>query len=378
MEVSMDDILGPNVDNIASENITKTSTKFNTSNNSNINANCFGKNRSTNDIGIDSILNNGLINFENKLQTSMFFITYKSLDAIYKELHTKYNFTIPTELVEKAVNTIIPEMIKDYTGNMKKRSKKIISDDMVCMGRKLDNKQCSRKKHNGTDFCKSHLRKLSNGRIDQPHVPINRNKRGRKRKVQFDPRQYDNEYITLWEEIIDGHKVLVDNNNNVYTFNLNNPVFLGKKDIKLKLDLDKISKSAPDTKVGIQPITPLPESQSIAVPVALPESQPIAVPVALPESQPIAVPVALPESQPVAKPILPLENSRVVSENHSRDEIITKLDIDIEDKINDLVITEDNASPIEIDKEINKIENPITKPKPTRIIKKKNNKTYAN
>jgi len=341
----MDDILGPNVDNIASENITKTSTKFNTSNNSNgnanSNANCFGKNKSRNDVGIDSILNNGLINFENKQQTSMFFITYKSLDAIYKELHTKYNFTIPTELVEKAVNTIIPEMIKDYTGNMKKRSKKIISDDMVCMGRKLDNKQCSRKKHNGTDFCKSHLRKLSNGRIDQPHVPINRNKRGRKRKVQFDPRQYDNEYITLWEEIIDGHKVLVDNNNNVYTFNLNNPVFLGKKDIKLKLDLDKISKSAPDTKVSTQHITPLPESQPIAQ---------------------------------------QLEHSRVVNDNHSRDEIITKLDIDIEDKINDLVITEDNASTIEnnkeIDKEINKIENPITKPKPkpkpTRIIKKKN------
>jgi len=334
MEVSIDDILGPNVDNIASENITKTSTKFNTSNNSNgnANANCFGKNKSRNDVGIDSILNNGLINFENKQQTSMFFITYKSLDAIYKELHTKYNFTIPTELVEKAVNTIIPEMIKDYTGNMKKRSKKIISDDMVCMGRKLDNKQCSRKKHNGTDFCKSHLRKLSNGRIDQPHVPINRNKRGRKRKVQFDPRQYDNEYITLWEEIIDGHKVLVDNNNNVYTFNLNNPVFLGKKDIKLKLDLDKISKSAPDTKVGTQPITPLPESQPIAQ---------------------------------------QLEHSRVVNDNHSREDIITKLDIDIEDKINDLVITEDNASPIEIDKKINKIETPIIKPKPTRIIKKK-------
>jgi hypothetical protein len=338
MEVSMDDILGPNVDNIASENITKTSNKFNTGNNSNGNANCFNKNKSVNDVGIDSILNNGLINFENKQQTSMFFITYKSLDAIYKELYTKYKFTIPTELVEKAVNTIIPEMIKDYTGNMKKRSKKIISDDMVCMGRKLDNKQCSRKKHNGTDFCKSHLRKLSNGRIDQPHVPVNRNKRGRKRKVQFDPRQYDNEYITLWEDIIDGHKVLVDNNSNVYTFNLNNPVYLGKKDINLKLDLDKISKSAPDTKVGIPTI---------------PTIKPL----------PVALPVAL--------PIQPLDNS----------DIISKLAINIEDKIKDLVIIEDNSSRLDIDKAIdkdidNKIENPITKP--NRIIKKKHNANNAN
>ena len=95
-------------------------------------------------------------------------------------------------------------------------------------------------------------------------------------------------------------------------------LFIGR-DIKLKLDLDKISKSAPDTKVGTQPITPLPESQPIAQ---------------------------------------QLEHSRVVNDNHSRDEIITKLDIDIEDKINDLVITEDNASPIEIDKEI-RIENEI-------------------
>ena len=75
----------------------------------------------------------------------------------------------------------------------------------------------------------------------------------------------------------------------------------------------------------------------------------------------------LPESQPIAQQ---LEHSRVVNDNHSREEIITKLYIDIEDKINDLVITEDNASPIENDK----IENPITKPKPTRIIKKKNKK----
>jgi hypothetical protein len=252
MSVSMDDILGPNIDNALSVNMDKNiSTNLNNVFNKYNNLNCFSKNKSGNNIGIDSILNNGLINFENKQQTSMFFITYKSVDAIYNELKSKYNFTIPDELVIKTVNNIIPDMIKEYTSNMKKRSKKIISIEMICMGRKLDNKQCSRKKHNGTDFCKSHLRKLSNGRIDQPLIPTNKNKRGRKRKVQFDPRQYDNEYITLWEDIIDGYKVLVDNNNNVYTFNLNNPMFLGKKNINLKLDIDKINKSAPNTNLYI-------------------------------------------------------------------------------------------------------------------------------
>ena len=233
--VTIDDILGPNIDLTASLPLhisSKNTSKFN-------NINISEQNRMGRDINIDNILNNGLLNFDNKNQTSMFFITYKSLDAIYKELHNTYNFTIPKELVDKAINDIIPTIIKEYTGNMKKRCKKVINQDMVCLGRKLDNKQCSRKKHNGTDFCKSHLRKLSNGRIDQPCVLINRNKRGRKRKVQFDPRQYDNEYVKY--AIDNGHKVLVDNNNNVYTFNLEHPVYIGKKDINLKIDMVKIN-----------------------------------------------------------------------------------------------------------------------------------------
>lgn len=247
--VSIDDILGPNIDLTASLPLhisSKNTNKFNNINNI-TNINISEQNRIGRDINIDNILNNGLLNFDNKNQTSMFFITYKSLDAIYKELHNTYNFTIPKELVEKAINDIIPTIIKEYTGNMKKRCKKIINQDMVCLGRKLDNKQCSRKKHNGTDFCKSHSRKLSNGRIDQPSVLVNRNKRGRKRKVQFDPRQYDNEYVTLWEDIVDGHKVLVDNNNNVYTFNLEHPVYIGKKDINLKIDMEKINANTANT-----------------------------------------------------------------------------------------------------------------------------------
>jgi hypothetical protein len=339
MSVSIDDILGPNVDNIASTNITDMSNKYN---NTILN---FSKNKTDNNIGIDSILNNGLINFENKQQTSMFFITYKSLDTIYKELKSKYNFTIPNELVEKAINIIIPDIIKEYTGNMKKRSKKVICNDMICMGRKLDNKQCSRKKHNGSDFCKSHLTKLSNGRIDEPTKPVNRNKRGRKRKVQFDPRQYDNEYITLWEDIVDGHKVLVDNNNNVYTFNLDNPLFLGKKDINLKLDLDKINKSTSNTKVSIENNIPHLNTQSII------------------QSQ-IIEPQIIKHKQ-VEKDLL--TDISVKHDFYSSEEIISKLDIDIGDKIKELTIIEEtNISE-------NKIEIPITKSttKHIKIIKKK-------
>jgi len=189
---------------------------------------------------IDNILNNGLVKFENKIQTSMFFVCYKAMNAFCNDIKNTHNIIIPKEFIDKQVISIIPNIIKEYTGNLKKRCKKVINLDMICIGRKLDNKQCTRKKHNDSDFCKSHFIKLSNGRIDQPTQINLRNKRGRKRKVEFDPRQYDNEYITLWEDIINGEKVLIDINNNIYTFDMETPQYIGKKDIFNKLDITSI------------------------------------------------------------------------------------------------------------------------------------------
>jgi hypothetical protein len=201
------------------------------------------------------------LKFENKQQLSMFFVTYKSCDIIFKELLKIYNFTVPKELVNKTVSTIIPSIIKEFTGNLKKRCKRNVNTDNLCLGRKLDNKQCSRKRHNGTDFCKSHLKRLSNGRMDQPNSINTKSKRGRKRKVQFDPRQYDNEYVTLWEDLIDGEKILIDNNNNIYTFDLESPILIGKKDVNSKLDIikliEKYKKKEPSketTKVEPKPV----------------------------------------------------------------------------------------------------------------------------
>ena len=208
-------------------------------------------------IDIDNILNNNLSLFDNKHHTAMFFVVCKSISIINKLLHDKYNINIPKDILENSITTIIPKIIKEYNGNNKKRYKKNMPLDTLCLGRKLDTKQCSRKKHNGTEFCKSHSRKLSNGRIDQPLQIISKSKRGRKRKVQFDPRQYDNEYITLWEDIIEGYKVLVDNNNNIYSFDISKPVYLGKKDINFKLDITKLKELLALQEIqAIQELTP--------------------------------------------------------------------------------------------------------------------------
>lgn len=190
---------------------------------------------------LDNILNNELVKFDNKNQTSMFYVCTKVLNVFHSDLVKNYNITISKSVVDNYITSIVPQIIKEFTGNLKKRCKKTVNTEILCLGRKLDNRQCTRKKHTGYEFCKSHLRKLSNGRIDQvnTNIPI-RNKRGRKRKVEFDPRQYDNEYITLWEDIINGEKVFVDNNNNVYTFDTVSPKYLGKKKLEFNTEFKKL------------------------------------------------------------------------------------------------------------------------------------------
>jgi hypothetical protein len=238
-----------NTDNSTNTNSnTNTNTNTNTNSNTNINTNINTNTNNTTNTNIDYILNNGIVKFDNKLQTSMFFVDYKSIHIFSNLLKTKYNITIPKEIIDSHIINQIPEIIKEYTCNLKKRCKKSINTDYICLGRKLDNKQCTRKKHNGTDFCKSHLIKLSNGRYDEPTQAIIRNKRGRKRKVKFDPRQYDNEYITLWEDIINGQKVLLDGYNNIYTYDLQAPQYIGKKYIDTKIDLSKYNTSKDNTK----------------------------------------------------------------------------------------------------------------------------------
>jgi len=247
---------------------------------------------------LDSILDKKLVKFDNKQQMSMFFIAYKSIDALYKELSESANYTIPDEIIKHVVLETVPSLIKEYNSNLRKRCRSNNGnghgiDDTICLGRKIDGAQCTRKKYNNNEFCKNHIKKLPNGRVDIPleksttelpilmqskneniiptveeqdtesleeptklednlnkieteisnSKPLKTSKRGRKSKIQFDPRQYDNEYVTLWEDIIEGEKVLIDNANNIYTFDLEHPVYIGKKDVTVKLDIRKFMDS---------------------------------------------------------------------------------------------------------------------------------------
>lgn len=61
--------------------------------------------------------------------------------------------------------------------------------------------------------------------------------RGRKRKQAIDPRFNDTAYITMWPEICEGTCVMVDRNNNVYSYGTVGTVtFLGVKLLTGKID----------------------------------------------------------------------------------------------------------------------------------------------
>ena len=106
---------------------------------------------------------------------------------------------------------------------IKKRNRRVLPFDFQCMGRKLDGKQCTRGKRDNSDYCKSHENKLPYGRIDEPFKLKESKVRGRKKKDKL------TDFIATHVEVIDGKNYLIDDNNFVYTFNINKPEFLGIK-----------------------------------------------------------------------------------------------------------------------------------------------------
>ena len=135
------------------------------------------------------------------------------------------------------INVVFSDTIKRYKINSKKRNRRVIDKDCMCMGRKLDTLQCTRRRLPGQDYCLSHVKNRPNGRIDEEIViKKSKGKRGRKRKNNYDPKQNDKNYSTLWENVIDNEKYLIDINNNVFTFDLEKPKYLGRKNLEGKIE----------------------------------------------------------------------------------------------------------------------------------------------
>ena len=110
---------------------------------------------------------------------------------------------------------------------IKKRNRRSLEDEKRCLGRKFDGNQCTRSRRDKSDFCLSHEKNLPQGRIDDNSFkPKEKGKRGRKKKQHAFANNDEYLATTLIEH--NGYKYLIDEDNNVYTFNIERPVYKGK------------------------------------------------------------------------------------------------------------------------------------------------------
>lgn len=154
---------------------------------------------------------------------------------IMSSLNVVYNMKLKEVLtsISKDHSLNLDKLINKYIGDdnittnldmipkrKRKKNKKLASSEL-CMARKADNEQCTRRRKDNSEYCGKHFNNLKFGRID-------------------DEDKYSNndEFIKCSSEEIDGKEYLVDNNTNmVYSYDIENPKIIGKKNSEGKLVL---------------------------------------------------------------------------------------------------------------------------------------------
>lgn len=106
---------------------------------------------------------------------------------------------------------------------IRKRIKRKIDKDKQCMGRKIDGEQCTRSRRDHSEYCLSHQKNLKFGRIDDGKVITQENERKKKKNKGDD-------YIATKRKMIENITYLIDEKNNIYSYNIETPVLLGKYD----------------------------------------------------------------------------------------------------------------------------------------------------
>lgn len=131
---------------------------------------------------------------------------------------------------------------KIHLNNMiiKRKGKKHIPVDELCMARKTDLQQCTRRKLKESDYCTAHNKKLVMGRIDEP-CPINRIKYKNRRKANVIKVQHT-DLLSTYLGVINRQKFLIDSYNRVYYYNSANPedtCYIGIYNLEGSIDYDE-------------------------------------------------------------------------------------------------------------------------------------------
>ena len=159
------------------------------------------------------------------LKNPIFKLLIEEIEEILKKISVKYEleYTDIRETAFKNSNLAIKYGIK-------KRIKRKIDKDKQCMGRKIDREQCTRSRQESSEFCKSHQKTLKYGRIDDTSFEdAPKRPRGRKRKNE------NSDYIATKIITIQNVRYLIDKENIIYSYNIEQPHVLGKYDHEEKV-----------------------------------------------------------------------------------------------------------------------------------------------
>lgn len=158
-------------------------------------------------------------------------ISIPLVDALGKELEDKAVIQVESDATKKKEKKILTKKVK------------VVESKDRCIARRLNNEQCPRQRTKDTEFCSAHSKKHNNGTIRDPIIekvgnpPIS--KRGRKRKTEYSDKIYNNDYIAMWEHIIENEKYLMDKYGNIYTFDVEHPKYIGHQTLANKIELPK-------------------------------------------------------------------------------------------------------------------------------------------
>ena len=101
------------------------------------------------------------------------------------------------------------------------------------MGRKIDGEQCTRSRKGSYEYCLSHHKNLKFGRIDD--IKFNNISVG---KICQNKKKSD-EYLATKRLVINNVTYLIDDKQNVYTYNVESPILIGKYQINHKSIVSK-------------------------------------------------------------------------------------------------------------------------------------------
>ena len=148
------------------------------------------------------------------------------LDEISKNIYMLFSTQMKKILTEIADEHSLDKkkLISKYVNNnmlnnisfKKKKKKNKLEPSLLCMARKQDGNQCTRRRKGCEEYCGKHIKNRRFGRIDEHSNNI-------------DKLAENDNYIMTWVEIFEGDEYLVDSNNVVYSRDITSPKIVGKK-----------------------------------------------------------------------------------------------------------------------------------------------------